>query len=329
MRLLILGGTQFLGRAITQHALAGGHDVTCAARGVSGAVPSGARFVRVDRDQATGLAPLCDGTFDAVIDLARHPVHVRRAMAALRQRAGHWSYVSTVSVYADDRTVGQRAESAPVQSPTTMNVSFSTAETYGAAKVACEHMVGTDSFICRAGLIVGPGDPTGRFTYWPDRLHRGGEVLIAGTPEDLVQFIDVRDLARWIVFAAESQMAGTYDTSGPPVPKGTFLAECARGVGGDCTFIWVDRAFMESQNIKPWSGPRSLPMWLPMPDYAGFASRDMSPARQSGLMVRPTAETARDTLAWCRTVGGHITGLTADEEREAIEAWHAVHDRGW
>jgi 2'-hydroxyisoflavone reductase len=323
MRMLIFGGTQFLGRAIADHAVAAGHDVTCAARGTSGPVPSGVRFVHVDRDEPAGLAPLAGETFDAVVDLARHPIHVRHAVAALRKRAGHWTFVSTVSVYADNRTVGQRAETAPVRSPTAMDVAFSTEETYGAAKVACEQMVGENAFICRAGLIVGPGDPTGRFTYWPARLQRGGEVLVAGTPDDAVQLIDVRDLATWIVFAAESRLTGIYDGIGPPVPKGAFLADCAKAVDGDCAYVWVDRAFMESQGIKPWSGPRSLPMWLPMPDFAGFETRDTSPARQSGLVVRSLAETARDTFLWSSHADGHITGFTSDEERDAIKAWRA------
>src|SRR3989440_8146537 len=194
MRLLILGGTQFLGRAIAAHACATGHDVTCAARGVTGAAADGARFIRVDRDDADGLAPLARETFDAVIDVSRHPGQVRRAVQALKPRAAHWTLVSTVSVYADNRTPGQRADTAPLKAPTAPEIERSTEETYGFAKVACEQAVGDNAFICRAGLIVGPEDPTGRFTYWPARLARGGEVLSPGTPQDLVQFVDVRDL---------------------------------------------------------------------------------------------------------------------------------------
>ena len=328
MRLLILGGTQFLGRAIAAHALATGHEVTCAARGVTGSVPAGARLIRVDRDAPDGLAPLGGTEFDAVVDVARHPGHVRRAVAALRQRIEHWTFVSTVSVYADNRTVGQRADTAPLQAPTAMDIEFSTPETYGAAKVACERATPEGAFICRAGLIVGPEDPTGRFTYWPTRLHRGGEVLVAGKPDDAVQFIDVRDLAKWIVFAAHSRLTGIYDGIGPPLAQGQFLAECAEAVGASCTFAWVDRAFMESHGIKRWSGPRSLPMWVPLPDFAGFATRDTSPAHHSGLTVRALSETACDTLLWSRTTGEPITGLTADEESAALRAWHAkAHQR--
>src|SRR3989440_36259 len=323
MRLLVLGGTQFLGRAIAAHACAMGHDVTCAARGVAGAAPDGARFIRVDRDDLDGLAPLAREAFDAVVDVSRHPGQVRRAVAALKHRVAHWTFVSTVTVYAENRTPGQRADTAPVRMPTAPDIERSTEETYGAAKVACEQAVGDDAFICRAGLIVGPEDPTGRFTYWPVRLARGGEVLVPGTPDDAVQLIDVRDLARWIVLAAETRLTGTFDGIGPSFTRGQFLAQCAAAVGSSCTFTWADRAFLESHDIRRWSGPRSLPLWLPLPDFAGFSTRDTSPAHAAGLTVRPLAETARDTLVWARATVAAVTGLTADEERAALAAWHA------
>ena len=323
MRLLILGGTQFLGRAIAARARTVGHDVTCAARGVAGEVADGVRFIRVDRDEPDGLAPLAGEQFDAVVDVSRHPGQVRRALAALRQRTAHWTFVSTVTVYADNRTAGQRADTAPLRAPTGPEIDHSTEETYGAAKVACEQAVGENAFICRAGLIVGPEDPTGRFTYWPARLDRGGEVLVPGTPDDAVQLIDVRDLAQWIVHAAQTRLTGCFDGIGPSFTRGEFLSECASAVGSRCTFTWVDRAFLERHEVKRWAGPRSLPLWLPLPDFAGFATRDTAPARDSGLTVRPLSETARDTLLWMRARGGPVTGLTADEERAILAAWHA------
>src|SRR5262249_29163453 len=162
MRLLILGGTQFLGRAIAVHACDAGHEVTCAARGVSGSVPAGARFVKIDRDAADGLAPLAGEAFDAMVDVSRHPGQVRRAVNALKHRAAHWTFVSTGSVYADTRTPDQRPETAPLKVPTAHEVEHSTEATYGNAKVACEQAVGTDAFICLAGRIVGPERPAGR-----------------------------------------------------------------------------------------------------------------------------------------------------------------------
>src|SRR5205807_7647969 len=124
--------------------------------------------------------------------------------------------------------------------------------------------------------------------------------LVAGTPDDAVQLIDVRDLAQWIVLAAQARLTGSLDGIGPSFTRGDFLAQCAAGVGSSCTFTWADRAFLESQDIKRWAGPRSLPLWLPLPEFAGFATRDTSPARDCGLTVRPLSETARDTLAWAR-----------------------------
>jgi 2'-hydroxyisoflavone reductase len=323
MRLLILGGTRFLGRAIAAHARAAGHDVTCAARGIAGEVADGARLIRVDRDEPDGLAPLAGEQFDAVVDVSRHPGQVRRAVAALKQRTAHWTFVSTVSVYADNRTAGQRADTAPLRAPTGPEIDHSTEETYGAAKVACEQAVGENAFICRAGLIAGPEDPTGRFTYWPARLDRGGEMLVPGTPDDAVQLIDVRDLAQWIVHAAHTRLTGCLDGIGPSFTRGEFIAECARAVGSRCTFTWVDRAFLESHDVRRWAGPRSLPLWLPLPDFAGFATRDTRPARDCGLTVRPLSQTARDTLSWMRARGGPVTGLTADEESAVLAAWHA------
>jgi 2'-hydroxyisoflavone reductase len=230
---------------------------------------------------------------------------------------------AVTSAIAGNRTIGQRADVAPLRTPTAPEIEHSSEEIYGAAKVACEQMIGDNAFICRAGLIVGPEDPTGRFTYWPTRLDRGGEVLVPGTPDDAVQFIDARDLAHWIVHAGQTRLTGNFDGIGPSVTRGQFLAECADALGSSCTFTWVDRAFLENLDVKRWSGPRSLPLWLPLPEFAGFNTRDTSPARESGLTVRALAETARDTLLWARTAGGAVTGLTADEEKAVLKAWHA------
>lgn len=324
MRILVLGGSQFLGRAIAAQACSAGHDVTCAARGLAGPIAAGSRLVRIDRDVADGLAPLAGESFDAVVDVSRHPGQVRRAVAALRRPGVHWTFVSTVSVYADNRTPGQRADTAPLREPATADIEHSTDTIYGAAKVGCKQAVGNDTFICRAGLIVGPEDPTGRFPYWPARLARGGEVLAPGSPDDAVQFIDVRDLAQWIVHAAEIGLTGIYDGIGPVRTRGELLAECASALNASCSFTWVDRAFLEARDVRRWAGPRSLPLWLPLPDFAGFMTRDTSPARAAGLTSRPIAMTARDTLDWLRSSNGPVIALTGDEEKDVLAAWHAA-----
>ncbi|WP_238190445.1 NAD-dependent epimerase/dehydratase family protein [Methylobacterium frigidaeris] len=315
MRFLVLGGTQFLGRAIAEHAVGLGHAVTCAARGLSGAVPPGARFVAIDRDRPDGLAGLGRDRFDAAVDVARHPGQVRRALAALEGRVGHWTFVSTTSVYADTVTRGQRAGTAPLLAPAEDGP-------YGAAKVACERLFGGDALICRAGLIAGPGDPTGRFPYWVARLARGGEVLAPAEPEDPVQLIDGRDLADWIVRAARAGLAGPFDAVGPACTRRAFLERCAAALDASCTTTWVDPAFLDRHGVGRESGPFSLP--LPLPDTIGDASRDVSATLAAWLTVRPLEETARDTLHWLKAGNGPVTGLTAAEEAALLAAWHAA-----
>jgi len=334
MRLLVLGGTAFLGRAVASHARDAGHDVTCAARGESGAPPKGVTFVRVDRDLPDGLAPLSGSAFDAVVDVSSRPSQVRRAVAEF---AGHWVYVSTGSVYADPATAGQRADSAPVQDAAPPEVDDPRADdgaAYGPCKVACEEAVlaaHPGAFICRAGLIVGPEDDSGRFAYWVDRLARGGEVLAPGRPDDLAQWVDVRDLAAWLVSAAESGLGGVYDGIGAPVPFAEFLASVSRGVATPARLTWVEQEFLTEHEVRPWAGRRSLPLWLPLPEYGGFLSRDVSASLAAGLVTRDLAATAADTLAWLRSEPDRDTsswpGLTADEESELLTAWHVSRQR--
>lgn len=339
MRLLVLGGNVFLGRAVAEHALAAGHDVTCAARGRSGSPPDGARFVPVDRDAPNGLSSLDGESFDAVVDVSRLPSQVRAALAGLAGRVGFWAFVSTGSVYADPGTPGQRVDTAPLLAPAPPGTDLpeegdAAAEAYGRNKVACERAVveavGEErAFLCRAGLIVGPGDPTGRFEYWVRRLARGGEVLAPGRPEDPVQLIDVRDLAAWLVEAAQSGLAGPYDGIGSPMARFRFLEEVAEGVGGRPSFTWVDQEFLLANEVRPWAGERCLPVWLPLPEYEGFMGRDTSPSLAAGLRPRPLRDTARDTLAWLDGLTGPaptsrytVKPLTGGEEAELLRWWN-------
>ncbi|HWH00768.1 MAG TPA: NAD-dependent epimerase/dehydratase family protein [Pilimelia sp.] len=336
MRLLVLGGTVFVGRAVARRARDLGHEVVCAARGRSGAPPDGVRFVPVDRGDPAGWAGLAGETFDAVVDVARRPSYVRSAVAALGDRVGHWVFVSTCSVYADQATPRQRVATAPLLPPAPPEVDDAERE-YGPCKVACEQAllagVGADRLlVCRAGLIVGPEDPSGRFTYWVRRLARGGEVLAPGDPAEEVQLVDVRDLAAWLVGCAEQRLAGTYDGMGAPMPRGRFLAEAAAGVSGagpaaaapPLAITWVAQDFLLAAGVRPWSGERSLPLWLPVPEYAGFLSRDVTATLRAGLRTRPLAETAADTRAWLAGApaeGG--SGLSAADEADLLRRWHA------
>ena len=178
--------------------------------------------------------------------------------------------------------------------------------------------------VVRPGLVVGPGDPSGRFTYWPRRLAAAGEVLAPGDPGDRAQVLDVRDLAAWLVRLAEQRREGTWDATGPSVPLGELLGEVAAGVGTTPSLTWLDQDFLADQGVDPWAGPGSVPLWLPRPAYDGMVAHDVVPSLEAGLDVRPLAETARDTLAWLEaTPGAPVTGIDRDREAALLAAWHA------
>lgn len=322
MRLLVLGGSVFLSKAVAAEGLRRGHEVTCACRGSSGPVPQGATHVEVDRTAA--LPDL--GEFDAVVDVARHPSWVRAAVQA--HRDAHWVFVSTINVYADESTPNGSPGALPLREPITEDVDLKEdMEAYGPMKVACEQIVldgAASAMVVRPGLIVGPDDPTGRFTYWPRRLSAGGEVLAPGDPTDLMQVIDVRDLAAWIVSASESRQTGVFDGIGPATPMAELLASAAEGVDADVSWTWVDQAFLAAAGVEPWAGPESLPLWLPRPEYDGLAAHDVTPSLDGGLTLRPLAETTRDTLAWLRAdPDAPVSGISLDREREVLEAWRS------
>ncbi len=323
VRILVLGGTRFLSRAVVRAALDEGHDVLAACRGTE-AVPDGATHLPLDRAGGTA-GPLAElAGVEAVVDVARTPSWVERAVAALPR--AHWVFVSSVSVYAEHSTQDLGStdlpllpaihdDRDPLESP----------EVYGAMKVACERLVqqGTDScYLVRPGLIVGPGDPSGRFTYWPVRLDRArqrpGPVLAPGDPDDLNQVIDVRDLAAWIVSAAARRVTGVVDAVGPVHSRSDLLAAVADGVGAaDPDWRWVSSERLLELGVEPWMGAGSLPLWLP-PEHAGLLAHDPAPARAAGLEVRPVARTAGDTLAWWRETDGALTGLTEAQEADLL-----------
>jgi len=322
MRLLVLGGTVFLSKAVAADAVAHGHEVTCAARGTSGSVPDGARLVTVDRSQ-----PLADlGEFDAVVDVARLPSWVRSAVAAYP--SAHWVFVSTINVYADDATPGGTPATLPLVESMEEDADLKeNPEAYGPMKVACERAVldgAASAMVMRPGLIVGPGDPSGRFTYWPRRLAAGGEVLAPGDPADAMQVADVRDLAAWAVTACEERTTGVYDGVGPAMPLSQLLAQCAEGVDSEVTWTWVDQEFLQAQEVEPWMGPGAIPLWLPRPEYDGLPAHDVQPSLEAGLTIRPLAETTRDTLAWLEaSPEAVVSGIDHDREKELLVAWHA------
>ncbi|MCK2236494.1 MULTISPECIES: NAD-dependent epimerase/dehydratase family protein [unclassified Crossiella] len=328
MRILVLGGTIFLSKAVAEEALRRGHDVVCAVRGVSGQVPAGAVTAVVDRSAPEGLAALAGERFDAVVDVARISFPwVRDALEKLAKTTKHWTFVSTISVYADNATTGQGVDGKLVEPLVDDAAGLPTAEVgerYGRIKVASENAVrevfGEDAFIPRPGLITGPGDLSDRFGYWPARFARGGRVLVPDAPAQPFQHIDARDFAAWIVLAAEQRLGGTFDAISEPAPLPEFLGEVQDALGVPAELVRAPEAKLTELEIKPWGGPGSLPLWLPA-DYAGMTSHQAQPALDAGLTIRSAAETAVDTLAWERELGldrERKAGLSPAQEAEVL-----------
>lgn len=319
MRLLVLGGTQFLSRAVAADAVQRGHDVVCASRGQSGSVPPGATLVRWDRDGAAPAALTEAGPYDAVVDIARQPSHVRRALAALAD--AHWVFVSTISVYADDADpAGPGAGRLKDPIPDDVDLAADP-DAYGGLKVACEQLVldaAASAVVVRPGLIVGPGDPSGRFAYWARRAGDTGELVGPGDPGSLVQVVDVRDLATWLVTLVEQRATGTLDAVGPALP----FVDLVREIAPDATVTWLPDAFLEAEGVEPWTGTDSIPVWLPRPAYDGMLAHDAQPALDAGLVVRSVAETARDTREWLESdPAARIGGITREREADLLARW--------
>jgi 2'-hydroxyisoflavone reductase len=241
MRILVLGGTVFLSHAVAAEALARRHQVSCLARGVSGSVPAGARLLVADRDSPGALAPAVAGeSFDAVVDVATMSLPwVSEALAALAGPVAHWTFISSINVYADKATPGQGVDAlllAPYVSAAGAATPDVAPDLYGAAKVASENAVlsalGDRAFVVRAGLLVGPGDPHDRFGYWPARFSRGGRAIVPDALDQPFQYLDVRDLAAWVVSAAERGLGGVFDGAGPRRTLGEALRGIASAVVG-------------------------------------------------------------------------------------------------
>ena len=330
MKTLILGGTGWLGGVLVQSALDAGHAVTALARGVSGQLPAGTTEVVADRDAPDAYAAVAQQTWDTVIDLTRQPGHARRAATALHDRTAHYLLVSSSSVYAAHDTPGDDESAALL--PALEGDVMHSMETYGSAKVACEQHVrralgASRCLIARVGLIGGPGDPSDRSGYWPWRFAHpaasDGTVLVPETTGRMTQMIDVRDLAHWLLQAAAAGTVGDFNVLGPDCPLEGFLAT-ARQVAGHTGPLRAAHAdWLTAHEVTPWAGPRSMPLWLPMPEYAGFAARKGLDAVQHGLRHRPLAQTLADTLAWelTRPAGlARRAGLSDAAERELLQA---------
>ena len=321
MRMLVLGGTAWLGRAVAQDAVGRGHEVTCLARG-SADPPVGATFVRADRDLDDGLDAVSGRSWDAVVDVTRHPGHARRAVRDLDTR--HRVLVSTGNVYAAFDALEQD-ENSPLRDPLEADL-MTDMEVYGEAKVACENAVrdaeGTATIV-RSGLIGGPGDWSGRTGYWPWRFAHpvGDRVVVPDDPEFPCAVVDVRDLAAWLVTAAERRLDGTFNATGPTTSLREVITVSARVARSGASPLPVPRERLAELGVGAWMGPASMPMWIDDPDWRGFATLDTTRARAAGFVTRPLEETLRDTLAFEeQRTEVRRAGLTDDDERRVQQA---------
>lgn len=318
MKVLLLGGPRFLGRAITDAALERGHELAFFNRGTTNPelYPEVERIVG---DRTEALDGLAGREWDAVVDTCGYLPRDVRASAEALSGSGLYCFVSSISVYAHFRQIVD--ENGPIAELGSLPADEVTDESYGPLKALCEeavrHVFGERALVVRPGLIVGPHDPTGRFTYWPHRIARGGEVLAPAPPDAPTQIIDVRDLAAWVVSLCEVAVGGTYNATHPGVSWADLLETCRVVTDSDARITWVTPEFLLEHEVGPWM---ELPLWLADPD-AEFADRvDVSQALAAGLTFRPLKETVRATLDEARTT--ETAGLRPEREAELLAAWH-------
>jgi 2'-hydroxyisoflavone reductase len=327
VNVLVIGGGIFVGRHITDALQSAGHRVTQFNRGIAAPPRSDLETIAGDRMHDLGL--LGARTWDAVVDTCAYvPQAVRLSTEALKGRVARYVFISTLSVCDYDRAgKGDRIdENVPRATlPPEADVTTMTPETYGALKALCEDVV-LDAFVDRAtilrcGLMVGPYDPTDRFTYWVVRYARSGRMLGPEGPQTPMQFIDARDMAAFVVHALEGQSGGIFNLTGLPETTtfGTLFAECARVAGVQPEIVWLDRDAIARAGLKEWE---EIPLWIADPEFMRkFHNAGVDRALAAGLAFRPLADTVRDTLAWAQTRpadyrGKH--GMTAEREAEAL-----------
>lgn len=336
MDILIIGGTRFLGRHLVEAAARNGHKVTLFNRGQSNPrLFPDIETITGDRGVENDLQHLHGRRWDVVIDTCGYiPRHVRRMAETLKGSVNHYIFISSISVYPG-LPRPDIDESEPVGTLDDETVEEITGETYGPLKALCEGaldavMPGKGLHV-RSGLIVGPHDPTDRFTYWPARIERGGRMAAPDFPDCPVQIIDGRDLSEWIIRMAEAHTTGVFNVTGPEVPftLSHLFDTCREVLAADVDVDWVDEQFLLDQDVAPWMG---MPLWIPSfdEDSAGFSCVSIEKALAQGLTFRSLGETIRDTVDWVHERPDDWqmkAGISAEKEAEVLQAWDE-HQRG-
>ena len=338
LRILILGGTGFTGPYQVKYALSRGHKITTFNRGKTHPGELPAEVEQLIGDRNGKLDALKNRQWDVVIDNPTTvPAWVRDAAQVLKGNVDHYVFISTISVYGETKTgmdetgPTEKYEGADPYKETIEAVRASGFKTYGSLKAfsekEAEKWFPGKALVIRPGLIVGPRDETDRFSYWPVRIDRGGEVLAPGDPKDPVQFIDARDLAEWTIRMVESGETGIYNATGPAKPLGVggMLDGIKGALNSKATFTWVPEDFLNDQKVSAWS---DMPVWACGASEAGISQTKIDKALSKGLTFRPLAETARDTLDWFKKLPPERqskmkAGLTPEREAEVLKAWHA------
>jgi 2'-hydroxyisoflavone reductase len=320
MKLLVLGGTKFLGRGTVEAALARGHEVTIFNRGQT----NPELFPEAEKlhgDRTQDLSALSGRAWDAVVDTSGYVPDVVRASAEQLSESAHfYLFVSSLSVYADRSRTMVEGNSLETLGDLPADRLLEDYSNYGALKALAEEAV-AETFPeshanVRPGLIVGPHDPTGRFTYWPHRVARGGDVAAPAPPEESVQFIDVRDLAEWLVGVCERREDGAFNAVNEGVPWADLLETCRQVSHSDARLVWINGEFLLERGVEQWMG---LPMWIHDEEDKGLHRADVSRARGAGLTFRPLAETVRATLELAEPT--EEAGLSPERESKILAAW--------
>ncbi|MBT2756690.1 NAD-dependent epimerase/dehydratase family protein [Mesobacillus foraminis] len=342
MKVLILGGTRFLGRALTEEGLKRGHELTLFNRGTNTGVFPDVEQLNGNRDSDVSI--LQNRKWEAVIDTCGFaPHHIKKMVAALGDHIEHYTYISSISVY-NDWVLPGITEDYPLHSSPAEDVlkgveegKISPYEHYGALKVLCEqeaekHWPGKVLNV-RAGQLVGPFDYTDRLPYWVRRIAQGSKVLVPGRPDRPVQLIDVKDVAAWVFDMAERKKAGTFNVTGPDAGRTMedLVNTCKNVANSDADFVWTDEQFLLDQNVQPWT---QLPLWVPenfplegeTQPWKGAFTISVEKAVNAGLSFRPLEETIRDVYQWemARPEGERKAGITRAREQELLEAWAQI-----